>query len=62
MKVLAAKIDATDMNNLRTMADDLKQKIRFWFVVLGAVQDDKVNIMAGVTKDLIPQGLPCWET
>ena len=44
------------MNNLRNMADELKQKLETGIVVLGSVQDDKVNIIAGVTKDLIDKG------
>ena len=56
VKVLAAKVQATDMNNLRTMADELKQKLESGVIVLAAVQDDKVNIIAAVTNDLIPQG------
>ena len=56
MNVLAAKVNVTDMNNLRTMMDDLKQKLDLAVIVLGAVNDDKVNIFAGVTKDLIGQG------
>ena len=56
VKVLAAKVQATDMNNLRTMADELKQKLESGVIVLAAVQDEKVNIIAAVTNDLIPQG------
>ena len=44
------------MNTLRTMADDLKQKLDSGIIVLGSAQNDKVNIIAGVTKDLIKKG------
>ena len=54
--VLAAKVQAADMNNLRNMADDLKQKLGSAVIVLGSVQDDKVNLIAAVTKDLIDKG------
>jgi alanyl-tRNA synthetase len=54
--VLVKKVNAMDMNNLRTIVDDLKNKLGSGIVVLGAVQNDKVNIIAGVTKDLISQG------
>ncbi|WP_066293083.1 alanine--tRNA ligase [Bacillus sp. FJAT-29937] len=54
--VLAAKVAASDMNNLRNMADDLKNKLGSAIVVLGSVNDDKVNLIAGVTKDLIEKG------
>lgn len=56
IKVLASKVQDVDMNNLRNMVDDLKQKIESGIVVIGSVQDDKVNIIAGVTKDLIDKG------
>ncbi|WP_423799163.1 alanine--tRNA ligase [Neobacillus sp. SAB-20_R2A] len=54
--VLAAKVQAQDMNNLRNMADDLKQKLGSAVIVLGSAQDGKVNLIAAVTKDLIEQG------
>ncbi|MEC2307073.1 alanine--tRNA ligase [Bacillus atrophaeus] len=57
VKVLAEKVNAKDMNHLRTMVDELKVKLGSAVVVLGAVQNDKVNISAGVTKDLIDKGL-----
>ncbi|EJV83237.1 MULTISPECIES: alanine--tRNA ligase [Bacillus] len=56
VNVLAAKVNVADMNNLRTMMDDLKNKLESAVVVLVSVNDDKVNILAGVTKDLIGQG------
>ncbi|GAB6519424.1 alanine--tRNA ligase [Bacillus sp. S70] len=56
VNVLAAKVNVADMNNLRTMMDDLKNKLESAVVVLASVNDDKVNILAGVTKDLIGQG------
>ncbi|WP_108669495.1 alanine--tRNA ligase [Peribacillus acanthi] len=54
--VLAAKVQASDMNNLRNMADELKQKLGSAVLVLGSVQEDKVNLIAGVTDDLIKKG------
>ncbi|MGE7182799.1 alanine--tRNA ligase [Peribacillus sp. NPDC006672] len=56
VNVLVAKVQATDMNNLRAMADDLKQKLDSVIIVLGSAQDDKVNLIAGVTKDYIDRG------
>ncbi|MFK4290200.1 alanyl-tRNA synthetase [Bacillus sp. RC240] len=56
VNVLAAKVNVADMNNLRTMMDDLKNKLESAVVVLASVNEDKVNILAGVTKDLISQG------
>lgn len=57
VKVLTEKVNAKDMNHLRTMVDDLKAKLGSAVIVLGAVQNGKVNISAGVTKDVIEKGL-----
>ncbi|MDG5470900.1 alanine--tRNA ligase [Jeotgalibacillus sp. ET6] len=54
--VLAQKVQASDVNSLRTMADDVKNKLGSGILVLIAVQGEKVQIIAGVTKDLIDQG------
>jgi alanyl-tRNA synthetase len=54
--VLATKVNAKDMNSLRGMMDDLKNKLQSAIVVLGAVEDGKVNLVAGVTKDLVEKG------
>ncbi|NPC93477.1 alanine--tRNA ligase [Bacillus sp. WMMC1349] len=54
--LLAEKVNAKDMNHLRTMVDELKVKLGSGIIVLGAVHNEKVNISAGVTKDLIERG------
>ncbi|MGG1677521.1 alanine--tRNA ligase [Neobacillus sp. NRS-1170] len=56
VKVLAAKVQAADMNNLRNMADDLKQKLGSAVILLGSAHEGKVNLIAAVTKDLIEKG------
>ncbi|MDP4162860.1 MAG: alanine--tRNA ligase, partial [Bacillota bacterium] len=56
VKVLSAQVQAADMNNLRNMADELKQKLGSAIIVLGSVEGEKVNIIASVTKDLIDKG------
>jgi alanyl-tRNA synthetase len=56
VKVLAAKVQAADMNNLRNMADDIKQKLSSAIVVLGSPSEGKVNLIASVTKDLTEKG------
>ncbi|WP_042354964.1 alanine--tRNA ligase [Bacillus rubiinfantis] len=57
VKVLAAKVQAADMNSLRNMADDLKQKLGSAIIVLGSAQEEKVNLIASVTKDVIEKGV-----
>ncbi len=54
--MLSAKVQAADMNSLRNMADDLKQKLGSAVIVLGSVNDGKVNLIAAVTKDLMDKG------
>jgi alanyl-tRNA synthetase len=56
VKVLSKKVSATDMNNLRSIVDDLKNKLGNGIVVLGSVHNEKVNIVAGVTDDLTKEG------
>ncbi|GAA3321235.1 hypothetical protein GCM10020331_036170 [Ectobacillus funiculus] len=53
VNVLISKVNATDMNNLRTMVDDLKNKLGSAVILLASVNDGKVNLLAGVTKDLV---------
>jgi len=57
IKVLSASINNAEMDNLRTMVDDLKVKLGSGVIVLGSVNDGKVNIVAGITKDLLSKGL-----
>ena len=52
VKLLVARIDGADSRALRTSADQLKDKLGSGVVVLGGVEDDKVRLVAGVTKDL----------
>ncbi|XJZ26320.1 alanine--tRNA ligase [Bacillota bacterium Lsc_1132] len=54
--VLSAKVQAADINSLRNMADDIRQKLGSAVLVLGSVNDGKVNLIAAVTKDLIEKG------
>ncbi len=51
-KLLAAKLDGVDPKALRETVDQLKSKLGSAIVVLGAAADGKVNLAAGVTKDL----------
>jgi alanyl-tRNA synthetase len=51
--VLAEIVENIDMKNLRETVDQLKQKIPSGIIVLASVQDDKANLILGVTKDLM---------
>jgi alanyl-tRNA synthetase len=56
INVLAAKVDVADMEQLRQMVDEMKQKLKSAVILLGSVKDGKVQLIAGVTKDLIEKG------
>ena len=51
IKVLAARLEGADTRVLRETLDQLKNKLGSAAVVLAAVNDDKVSLVAGVTKD-----------
>ena len=50
IKVLAAKLDGADAKTLRDTMDKLKDKLGAAAIVLAAVDGDKVQLAAGVTK------------
>jgi alanyl-tRNA synthetase len=51
IKVLAAKLENADAATLRTTMDTLKDKLKTAAIVLAAVNDGKVSLIAGVTAD-----------
>ncbi len=55
IKVLAARLDGVDPKSLRDTVDQLKNKLGSAAIVLATVKDDKVSLIAGVTKDKISQ-------
>lgn len=55
--LLAATVQAKDMESLRSMADLLKNKLGSGVIVLGASTGEKVNFVATITKDLLATGL-----
>jgi len=52
IRVLAARLDGADSKALRNAADQLRDRLGSGVVVLGAVEDGKVRLVAGVTNDL----------
>ena len=49
LKVLAAKVTGVDMNGMRNLGDQLKDKLGDGVIVLACEQDGKVNLMATAT-------------
>ena len=56
MKVLATKVDGVDMNGLRELGDQLKEKIGEGIVVIASNADGKVNLMATATDAAMKAG------
>ena len=55
IKVLISQLDGADNKALRGMVDELKNQMGSGIILLGNVADDKVGLIAGVTKDLTGQ-------
>src|SRR5690349_10020370 len=53
VRVLAVTLDDADPKTMRETVDRLKDKLKSAAIVLGAVNDGKVALIAGVTPDLI---------
>jgi alanyl-tRNA synthetase len=52
VKVLAARLDGMDGKALLALVDQLKNKLGEGVILLGGVHEEKVVLVAGVTKDL----------
>ena len=55
-KVLPVKMEGIDMNALRNLGDELKEKIESGVVVLASAKDGKVNLIAMATDDAMKAG------
>ncbi|URN92955.1 MAG: alanine--tRNA ligase [Candidatus Pristimantibacillus lignocellulolyticus] len=56
VSILTAKVNASNMEALRSIVDELKTKLPTSVIVLGAAADDKVNLAAAVSQDLVKKG------
>jgi alanyl-tRNA synthetase len=52
VKVLAGRVDGFDRNQLRTLADSLRNKWQTAVVVLASAEDSQIALVSAVTKDL----------
>ena len=59
VKVLASALDNVDMNGLRELGDQLKEKLGDGVVVLASVKDGKVSLMAMATDSAVKTGVHC---
>ena len=55
-KVLPVKMEGIDMNALRNLGDELREKIKSGVVVLASAKDGKVNLIAMATDDAMKAG------
>ncbi len=61
VSVLAAKVSASNMDILRHMGDQLRERLGSAVIVLGAVWGGRPNFLAMVTSDLVARGLSAGE-
>jgi len=52
VKLIAAEVSGIDKETLRQLVDSLRQKLGSGVVVLGTIHEERVALIAGVTKDL----------
>ena len=53
VQVHTQRTDGLDVNGMRALADQLRDKLRSGVVALGAANDGKVSLLVVVTKDLV---------
>ena len=56
VKLLPAKVEGVDMNGLRDLGDQLKEKLGEGVIVLASVLDGKVNLLAMATEEAQKKG------
>ncbi len=56
VKLLAAEVDGVDMNGLRDLGDQLKEKLGDGVIVLASANEGKVSLMATATEGAMKKG------
>ena len=56
VRLLAAKVSGVDMNGLRDLGDQLKEKLGEGVILLASDLDGKVNLVAMATEDAMKKG------
>jgi alanyl-tRNA synthetase len=57
IRYVAAALEGLDMDGLRAVAEDLRNRLESGVIVVGTAGEGKVNFVAAVTKDLVAKGL-----
>jgi alanyl-tRNA synthetase len=52
-KVVSARVDGMDRQQMRGLADSLRNKLKIAVVVLASAEDSGISIVSAVTKDLV---------
>lgn len=53
VKLITFKLETTDLNKARELADNIKDKIKSGIVLITVVSGEKLTFLCGVTKDLV---------
>ena len=56
IRVLCTRVDDTDMNGMRALADELREKYKDAFIVLAGAANGKVNLIAAATESAVKAG------
>ena len=59
VNLVTTKFEGMDMNTLKEVADNLRDKLVSGVVVLANVAEDKLNLVATATKDAVDKGVHC---
>lgn len=59
VNLVTTKFEGMDMNTLKEVADNLRDKLVSGVVVLANTTDDKLNLVATATKDAVDKGVHC---
>jgi alanyl-tRNA synthetase len=57
VKLVAAKVEGATADDLRALVDQLRRQAPSLAVALGAVSEERVNLIVALSKDLIARGL-----
>ncbi|PMP71588.1 MAG: alanine--tRNA ligase [Calditerrivibrio nitroreducens] len=52
VKLISIKLNYPDINKVRELADNIKDKIKSGIVLIAAINNDKLTILCGITRDL----------
>ena len=59
VNLVTTKFEGMDMNTLKEVADNLRDKLASGVVVLANVANDKLNLVVTATKDAVDKGVHC---